>query len=71
MVAVINHEKIALGTASMDLATLRGKFGSYSYVKDSKFLMTSSVFGSDNFCCEVNIPASALKKTEDEAKNLR
>lgn len=30
--------------------------------------MTSSVFGSDNFCCEVNIPASALKKTEDEAK---
>ena len=68
MVAVINHEKIALGTASMDLATLRGKFGSYSYVKDSKFLMTSSVFGSDNFCCEVNIPASALKKTEDEAK---
>ena len=36
MVAVINHEKIALGTASMDLATLRGKFGSYSYVKDSK-----------------------------------
>ena len=62
MVALINHE-------SLSLFALRDKVADYSSTTNG-FLMTSSVFGSENvdFCCEVEIPGSALRKSEDEAK---
>lgn len=69
MVALINHEGLNLGSESLSLSALRDKVADYSSTTNG-FLMTSSVFGSENvdFCCEVEIPGSALRKSEDEAK---
>jgi len=69
MVALINHEGLNLGSESLSLFALRDKVADYSSTTNG-FLMTSSVFGSENvdFCCEVEIPGSALRKSEDEAK---
>lgn len=69
MVALINHEGLNLGSESLHLSALRDKVADYSSTTNG-FLMTSSVFGSENvdFCCEVEIPGSALRKSEDEAK---
>lgn len=69
MVALINHEGLNLGSESLSLSALRDKVADYSSTTNG-FLMTSSVFGSesDDFFCEVEIPGSALKKSETEAK---
>lgn len=77
MVAVANAPK--LPTTSLDLVDLRKEVDCYNSnvleiphhhvnkLPEANFVMTSSVFGSDKFNCEVEIKATDLKDTPEAA----
>lgn len=78
MVAVLNGgvgDEFIWGDDNKTLTALRATIaesGSTSYTtstdsKDNFFLMTSSVFGSKEFCCEVAVSADKLKTAPDLA----
>lgn len=82
MVAVANFESLGLSNdASMDLENLRGiiknfnpdgdEYKAYEVGSTMKpFVMTSSVFGSNDFQCEVEIkPSDIYTNTTDAEKN--
>lgn len=63
MVAVLNGGVGAdcfLGDGNKSLSQLRDEIALSDSAEDG-FLMTSSVFGSENFCCEVEVTADKLK----------
>lgn len=69
MVAVLNGGVGAdcfLGDANKSLNQLRDEIASSGSTKEG-FLMTSSVFGSEKFCCEVEVTADKLKTKPDAA----
>lgn len=74
--AVLNPPTIGgtplLGTASMDLNTLKGKvtdFATTDLTSETKFVMFNSVYGKDNAeVCAVPIASNNLQKTADDAK---
>ena len=81
MVAVANFESLGLSDASTDLETLRGiiknfnpdgdEYKAYEVGSTMKpFVMTSSVFGSNDFQCEVEIkPSDIYTNTTDAEAN--
>lgn len=74
--AVLNPPTIGgtplLGTASMDLNTLKGKvadFAAAGLTTENNFVMFNSVYGKDNAeVCAVPIASNNLQKTADDAK---
>ena len=69
MVAVLNGGVGAdcfLGDANKSLSQLRDEIALAGTAKDG-FLMTSSVFGSKTFCCEVEVTADKLKTKPESA----
>lgn len=69
MVAVLNGgvgTNCFLGDANKSLSQLRDEIAS-SGSADDGFLMTSSVFGSKSFCCEVEVTADKLKTRPEAA----